>query len=266
MDAVFKALADPTRRRLLDLLNARNGQTLHELHEGLDMSRQAAAKHLRVLEDAGLVATWRRGREKVHHLNAAPVNEIADRWLGTFRGRAQALADITRALEDSAVSDTRFVYVTYVTTTPEALWEALTEPVFIRRYFGGGGPSSDWQVGSKVLWQMDAEDPVHDWDQRVLECEPHRRLAYSWHSYQPEMAAMFGWSDERLAELRREPVSKVSFEIEQLGKACKLTVVHDDFVPDSEMLQGISEGWPGILSDLKSLLETGRTVSEAAAA
>jgi uncharacterized protein YndB with AHSA1/START domain len=107
------------------------------------------------------------------------------------------------------------------------------------------------------MWRMSADDDLHDWDQRVLEAEPNRRLSYTWHNYQPEMAPMFGWSDERLAELRKERRSKVTFEIEPAGPMVMLTVTHDDFEPDSEMLRGVSSGWPAILSGLKTLLETG---------
>jgi DNA-binding transcriptional ArsR family regulator len=100
MDAVFKALADPTRRLLLDRLHARNGQTLGELCEELEMSRQAVTKHLRLLEEANLVAIQWRGREKLHFLNPVPINEIADRWIGKYeRHRVRALADLKKALE-----------------------------------------------------------------------------------------------------------------------------------------------------------------------
>ena len=257
MDAVFKALADASRRRLLDSLNARNGQTLRELSEGLDMTRQAVTKHLGILESAGLVTTLRRGREKLHYLNAAPINDITERWINQYdRARVHALADLKRALEETPMSQTEFVYVTYIRTSPERLWQALTEPAFIRRYFEGGGPESDWQVGSPVRWKMGPDGDNHDWDQHVLEAEPGRRLSYTWHNYEPEMAQLFGWSDEKLAELRKEKRAKVTFEIEPVGPAVKLTVIHDDFEPDSEMLKGVREGWPAILSNLKSLLET----------
>jgi DNA-binding transcriptional ArsR family regulator len=100
MDAVFKALADPVRRRLLDKLHARNGQTLGELCQGQDMTRQAVTKHLAVLEDAGLVATQKRGREKLHYLNPVPIHEIAERWIGKYeRSRLAALTDLKRSLE-----------------------------------------------------------------------------------------------------------------------------------------------------------------------
>lgn len=100
MDAVFRALADPSRRQLLDRLHARNGQTLNELCEGLGMTRQAVTKHLAILEEANLVVPQRRGREKLHFINPVPINEIAERWIGKFeRGRLQALADLKRNLE-----------------------------------------------------------------------------------------------------------------------------------------------------------------------
>src|SRR5215510_3828272 len=100
MDKVFKALADASRRELLDRLYAENGQTLNELCERLAMTRQAVTKHLALLEEANLVATVRRGREKLHYLNPVPIHEIAERWIGKFeRSRLQALADMKRALE-----------------------------------------------------------------------------------------------------------------------------------------------------------------------
>ncbi len=100
MDAVFKALADASRRELLDRLHADNGQTLHELCARLAMTRQAVSKHLAILEDANLVAAVRRGREKLHYLNPVPIHEIGERWIGKFeRSRLQALSDMKKALE-----------------------------------------------------------------------------------------------------------------------------------------------------------------------
>ena len=100
MDEVFKALADASRRSLLDRLHAHNGQTLNELCDGLAMTRQAVTKHLAILEAANLVTTFRHGREKLHYLNPVPIQEIADRWIGKYeRGRLAALADLKRRLE-----------------------------------------------------------------------------------------------------------------------------------------------------------------------
>src|SRR5690242_17773092 len=136
MDEVFRALADPSRRLLLDSLNERNGQTLRELCSRLEMARQSVSKHLDVLEAANLITTVRRGREKHHYLNAAPINEIAERWITRYeRARVHALADLKKALEDAPMDRPSFVYTTYIRTTPERLWQALTEPAFTERYW-----------------------------------------------------------------------------------------------------------------------------------
>ncbi len=263
MDEVFRALADPGRRRLLDSLNARDGQSLRELCAELDITRQSVSKHLAVLEAANLVTAVRRGRERLHFLNPVPINAIAERWMDRYdRARVSALADLKRSLEGTLSAspetpdETEFVYVTYIRTDPMTLWRALTDPEFIRRYFDGGGPESDWNVGDPVRWSMQGE-PHHDWDQRVLVSEPGRRLSYTWHNYEPEMREFFDWSDERLAELRREPRSEVTFEIEQTGPTVKLTISHTGFVPGSEMLNGVREGWVHIMASLKTLVETG---------
>src|SRR5689334_6792051 len=133
LDAAFRALADPQRRSLLDRLNQRSGQTLGELCDGMAMARQSVSKHLAVLEAANLVTTRRRGREKLHFLNAQPINAIADRWIHHYeRRRVEALADLKTALEHHTVSTNDFVYTTYIKTTAEALWQALTEPAFTK--------------------------------------------------------------------------------------------------------------------------------------
>lgn len=255
MDEVFKALADPTRRRLLDALRQRDGQSLRELGEHLDMTRQAVAKHLGVLAAANLVTTLRRGREKLHFLNAAPIGEVADRWISPYhRERANALADLKRALEDP-MDKTEFVYVTYIKTTPEKLWQALTDPAFTKRYWGAE-LQSDWQQGSPVLWR-EASPEFIDYGSEVLEFDPPRRLAYSWHMPRREHADYLGWSDDQLTRAQAEPRSRVSFDLEPEGETVKLTVVHDGFAPGSDMLKAVSGGWPAILASLKSLLETG---------
>jgi DNA-binding transcriptional ArsR family regulator/uncharacterized protein YndB with AHSA1/START domain len=264
MDDVFKALADASRRRLLDRLNARNGQSLRELSAGLDMARQSVSKHLAVLEAADLVTTVRRGREKLHYLNAAPINAITERWINQYdRERVRALADLQRAWEQEPMSNPVFVYTTYVHTTPRRLWQALTEPAFTRRYWGGVALESDWRVGSPVRWQNAPGEQFRDLGQVVLESDPYRRLSYSWHGFQPEHAAHFGWSDEEFAEALKERRSTVTFEIEPYGEAVRLTVIHDDFPPGSLMYRAVSGqlegsgGWPELLASLKTLLETG---------
>ncbi len=262
MDEVFKALADPSRRRLLDRLNARNGQTLRELCAGLTMTRQSISKHLAILADANLITTVRQGREKLHYLNAAPINEIAERWINHYdRQRVHALADLKRALEDATMQKPEFVYTTYIRTTPERLWQGLTDPAFTRRYWGVAF-ESDWKVGSTVTYRFGEDGvTVADPAQVVLESEPYRRLSYTWHTFTPGWAAAYGFSDEYLAKISAERRSKVTFDLESEGEIVKLTVRHDDLEPDSLVLEGVSRGWPRILSDLKTLLETGELVA-----
>jgi uncharacterized protein YndB with AHSA1/START domain len=263
MDEVFKALADPSRRRLLDSLNARNGQNLRDLCAGLDMARQSVSKHLGVLEAAELVTTRWRGREKLHYLNAAPINAIAERWIHQYdRERARALADLKRALEQEPMSDHAFVYTTFINTTPERLWQALTDPAFTRRYWGVAF-ESDWTEGSTMTWEENGTRTA-DPEQVVLESDPYRRLAYTWHTFTPEWARAAGVSDDVLAALRSEGRSKVTFEIEPVGQVVKLTVVHDGFDPASTAREMVSVGWPELLSNLKTLLETGDTLPPAA--
>jgi len=256
MDDVFRALADASRRQLLDSLNARDGQTLRELCAGLEMARQSVSKHLAVLEAANLITTVWRGREKVHYLNAEPINAIADRWIGRYdRARLHALADLKRALEEEPMSSTEFVYTTYIKTSPEKLWQALTDPGFTSRYWETVF-ETDWQKGSTMTWVyrgLRIEDPA----QVVLESQPYRRLSYTWHTFTPEFAEMVGMSAEMAAEER----SRVTFELEPLGDVVKLTVVHDGFQPGSAVLEGVNGGWPELLSNLKTLLETGELLA-----
>ncbi|MBV9855592.1 MAG: metalloregulator ArsR/SmtB family transcription factor [Streptosporangiaceae bacterium] len=256
MDEVFRALADPSRRRLLDSLNSRSGQSLRELCAGLDMARQSVSKHLAVLEEANLVTTVWRGREKLHYLNAEPINAIADRWISQYdRDRVRALADLKTALESEPMGNPEFVYTTYINTTPERLWQALTDPVFTQRYWETAF-KTDWTPGSPMTWDNHGV-LITDPEQVVLEAEPGRRLSYTWHTITPELARRFGWDDELLATLTSERRSKVTFDIEPAGPGVKLTVVHDGFDPGSTVAEMVSAGWPQVISSLKTLLETG---------
>ena len=259
-DAVFRALADPARRELLDRLNAQSGQTLGELCTGMGMARQSVSKHLAVLEAAGLVTTVKRGREKLHYLNPAPVSDIYERWIDRYhQQRVDALADLKRALESPDMDKPSFVYTTYIDTTPERLWDALTNPAFTERYWNLAF-DTDWKPGSPMVWNnhgVRVEDPA----QVVLESDPPRRLSYTWHTFVPELARAVGVSEERFALAAAEPRSKVTFELEPAGEAVKLTVTHDDLGPEGHTATMVSGGWPRVLSKLKTLLETGATFS-----
>ena len=147
-------------------------------------------------------------------------------------------------------------YTTYIKTTSERLWQALTDPAFTKRYWSGLEFETDWKPGSTITLHH-AGAALADPEQRVLEADPPRRLSYTWNKMTPEWAATWGLSDDYIARIQSEPRSKVTFEIEPLGEMVKLTVIHDDLEPGSLTLESISGGWPAVLSNLKTLLETG---------
>ena len=200
------------------------------------------------------MTTLRRGREKLHYLNAAPINDIADRWIHHYdRARAEALADLKTALEatpmDQKSNETTFVYTTYIHATPERVWQGLTDPTFTERYWrhpksGGVSYRTDWQKGSTYDVAYDEVGLViSDAEQVVLESDPYRRLAYTWHTFSPEWAAAHGIDEATVAAWRAEPRSKVAFDIEEAGEGVvKLTVVHDGFEPGSAVLEGCAAG------------------------
>jgi uncharacterized protein YndB with AHSA1/START domain/DNA-binding transcriptional ArsR family regulator len=258
-DGVFRALSDPGRRRLLDSLNSRNGQTLRELCAGMGMARQSVSKHLAVLEAANLVTTVWRGREKLHYLNPAPISDISERWINRYElRRVDALADLKLALESPPMEKPSFVYTTYIQTTAERLWEALTSPQFTQLYWNATF-ETDWDPESEMIWTLRGVR-IASPEQVVLESEPYRRLSYTWHTFTPELARACDVSQEVFAAANEEPRSKVTFEIEPAGAAVKLTVTHDDLEPGGRVAELIGGGWPRVLSKLKTLLETGDTL------
>lgn len=251
MDAVFKALADESRRSLLDQLRKCNGQTLGELCAHLDMTRQAVTKHLGLLEKANLIAVVWHGREKLHYLNPVPLQEIHERWIGKFeRPRLQALSDLKKGLEqnnqkktekENAMNKPQLVYTTYIRSTPERVWEAITKPEFTRQYWGEMANVSDWKEGS--TWEHHNLEQQVRVTGKVQECVPPTRLVLSW--IDP-------------ADLNDE--SRVTFSIEATKEIVCLTVTHDSFKEGSKMSDMVSQGWPLVLSSLKSYLETGNAI------
>ena len=146
MDDVFRALADPSRRLLLDELFREDGQTLGALVKGFSMTRFGVMKHLKLLEEAGLVVTRRQGREKLHHLNPMPIRLVHDRWVSKYAEPwTAALSEIKYRLETPMEK----VFEIYIRTSPERLWEAITEPGIRSKYNFGASITSDWKVGSR---------------------------------------------------------------------------------------------------------------------
>jgi uncharacterized protein YndB with AHSA1/START domain/DNA-binding transcriptional ArsR family regulator len=255
-DGVFRALADDSRRLLLDRLFERDGQTLSELEAALPaMTRFGVMKHLRVLEAAGMVTTRRVGREKHHYLNPVPIRRIHDRWLDKYRMRAaDALLDLQRfmeaptmlaSLDPSTVSDEAppaHVNTVYIKTTPDQLWRAITESEFTVRYYYGSTVESDWQAGSPYRYLIDGAEQING---QILEVEPPRRLVQSFSAT---------WDDD----VAPDPPTRLTWEIEEAGPGvCKLTVVHGGFASRTATYESVAGGMPYILSGLKTLLETG---------
>ena len=159
---------------------------------------------------------------------------------------------------------TSFTYTTYIRASPERVWQGLTDPAVTRRYWrhhkaGAKTFRSDWKKGSTYdLAHEEVGLVVSDPGQVILESAPCRRLAYTWHTFTPEWAASVGMDEATAHAWRAEPRSKVAFGIEDAAQGVvKLTVAHDGFEPGSDVLQGISNGWPAVLASLKTLLETG---------
>ncbi len=246
MDEVFKALADPSRRALLDALFAEDGQSLSALEARLPMTRFGVAKHLKVLEQAGLVTSRKVGRERLHHLNPVPLQLIQERWVNKYAERwSQALIGLKTTLEEETMSGQTHVYELYIRTTPERLWQAITDGELTRQYYFGSPISSDWTPGAR--YEMSSPDGSQIWvEGEVLEVDPPRRLVQTFKAH---------WSEE----MDRQDPSRVTWEIEDRGGACRLRVVHEDLTPAAA--RTVSGGWPQILSGLKTLLETGEPLA-----
>lgn len=246
-DKVFKALADPTRRFLLDRLRQKNGQTLGELCEHLEMARQSASQHLDVLEGANLVTTLRQGREKLHYLNPVPIHDIQERWIDKFeRPRLRALSAIRRQAEEpDMTTKPTFVYVTYIQATPENVWHALTDADLTAEYWGHSNVS-DWQVGSGWEHRRTDGSGVADVVGTVLEAEPPRRLVITF----------AGPGDDPTGG-----PSQVAFDLEPHREIVRLTVTHENLADEAEY-DAASAGWPAVLANLKSLIETGHALPQ----
>jgi uncharacterized protein YndB with AHSA1/START domain len=243
MDDVFRALADPTRRSLLDELFKQDGQTLSALERRRSMTRFGVMKHLRVLEEAGLVVTRRRGREKLHFLNPVPIRLVHDRWVSKYAEPWTAtLSNLKKGLEEKTMEK---VFEIYIKTTPERLWEAITNPEMRRKYNFGVGVESDWSPGSRYE-ALTPMAPGAIWEGENLEVDPPRRLVQSFNAL---------WGED----VKREGTSRVTWEIEPIGDSCRLTVTHDQLREDAN--SELYGGWPMILSGLKTLLETGETLT-----
>jgi DNA-binding transcriptional ArsR family regulator/uncharacterized protein YndB with AHSA1/START domain len=247
-EMVFKALADASRRRLLDVLFERDGRTLSELQAHLTtMTRFGVMKHLQVLEDAGLVTTRKVGREKFHYLNPVPIQQAYDRWVSKYaQPWSQALSGLKFTLEGNTMSAANtHIYSIFIRSTPERIWQALTDGKMSEQYYFGTRVESTWKPGASYQYidtaggMVESGAPMLKGD--VLEADPPRKLVTTFVPL---------WMGDNPG------ASKVTFEIEPRGDACKLTLTHED-LGSGHLEAGVIDGWATILSSMKSLIETG---------
>ena len=239
---MFRALADPTRRSLLDDLFREDGQTLSTLEARFDITRFGVMKHLRQLEGAGLVVTRWPGREKLHFLNPVPIRLVHDRWVSKY---AEPWAAALSGLKSRLESPMEKVFEIYIRTTPERLWEAITDGEIRSKFQFGNRVKSDWTPGSRFEMSH-PKAPGLLGEGENLEVDPPHRLVQT-------MVAL--WGDD----VKSEGTSRITWEIEPVGDSCRLTVTHDMLREGAnDQLYG---GWPMILSGLKTWLETGEVLT-----
>ena len=206
------------------------------------MTRVAVAKHLGILEAAGLVVVRRAGRERYHHLNVVPIRQLHDRWMTKY---TQAWAADLVQLKTTLEAGMEKIFEIYIRTTPERLWEAITDPQTRARFHFGAAVHSDWSEGSTfTLTHPRSERPLAHGQNLVV--EPPRRLV---------QAMVTTWDDD----VEALGTTRVTWDIEPVGDSCRLTVTHDEMPEDAPpTLYG---GWPMILSGLKTWLETGEELT-----
>jgi len=248
MDLIFKAFADKSRRQILDLVKNKPGININELTEYFEFTRFAVMKHIKILEDANLIVSEKSGKNKLLYLNAMPIQYIYDRWISQFsKYWASNLSELKYSLENEGEkmeTELKHIFVTYIKTTKEKLWEALTKSEFTQKYYYGAEIHSDLKVGSEIYYTRKNEKgetyvPVKG---KILEIIPMKKLV---HTFQM---------------LNNDKPSQVTFEIEDAEDSVKLTLTHDNFEGKTETYNSVVEGWPLIFSALKTLLETGNTL------
>lgn len=252
-EAVFRALADSTRRLLLDRLFARDGRTLTELESEFEMTRFGVMKHLRVLEEAGLITTRKVGREKLHYLNPVPIQLISDRWISKYSAaRTSALADLKSVLEGensmATASKPQLVYQIIIKASQQRVWDAITNPEFTSRYYYDCTLKTDLTVGSPFTYHKPSGATIVEGE--VILSDPPNRLVHSYHSLWPPM--------------NKDAPTKVSWELEPMAAdITKVTVIHEGFEGETPTYKGLqSGGWAWILSNMKTLLETGESMPQ----
>jgi uncharacterized protein YndB with AHSA1/START domain/DNA-binding transcriptional ArsR family regulator len=255
MEPIFRALADPSRRLLLDLLFERDGRTLTDLRGHLPgMTRFGVMRHLDVLEAADLITTRRVGREKLHYLNPVPIRLIHDRWISKYAEPVVgSMTALKRHLEEPALTAPAHVYSIHIRTTPDALWRAITDgEQTARYYYGTAFRPTDGELRAGVRYTYDYPDGSPAADGEILEVDPPRRLALTFHAlWDPEIAA-------------EAPLRQV-WEIEPGDDGtCRLSVTTEGLIAGTKSAEEFEGGIVLIVSGLKTMLETGESLAVAA--
>jgi DNA-binding transcriptional ArsR family regulator/uncharacterized protein YndB with AHSA1/START domain len=254
MDEIFRALADPTRRLLLDMLREKDGQTLSELEQRLTMTRFGVMKHLNILEEAHLVTTRKVGREKFHYLNPVPIQQITDRWISRYAAPfTHTLIDLKSHIEGKAAAmpDTapKQVYEIFIKGTPEQIWDAITDGEKTPLYYYGATVASSWKKDAPMTYHGGEGNLMIEG--KVIEAKRPFKLVTTFKAL---------WQDS----FKNDRPSRVTWEITPMGDTCKLTLVHDEFDEKTATFEAVAGGWSRILSGLKTLVETGKPISTAA--
>ncbi|MGZ7445156.1 ArsR/SmtB family transcription factor [Paenibacillus sp. TH7-28] len=248
---IFKALADPSRRKLLDLLHASDGRTLNDLCAPLDMSRFGVMKHLNVLEAAGLITTRKVGREKLHYLNAVPIRQIYERWVSKYAEPwTIGLTSLQYELksEMNMANKPRNIHRIAIKAKPEQIWQAITDPAKTSKFWFNCAICSSWEDGSPFeLW--DGEEKKVEGT--ILEINPPRKLVVNWRFIS-------------LPGTENDTASRITWEIDPHGEfqgVSLVTVIHDEFEQAAGTAKILENGLPIVISGLKTLLETGEMLA-----
>jgi len=247
LDKIFYSLAAPSRRKILDIVKNNPGIHINKLTEHFEFSRYAVMKHLKILEDAELILSKRSSRYKTLYINAVPIQTIYDRWISKYSALwTKNLSELKYQLEEEnkimTQSDLKHIFVIYIKTTKEKLWDALTNPEMTSQYYYGSKIKSNMEKGSTIEFIIKDEEGQENAAVSgvIEEIIPYKRLVHT-----------FDFHDQE------DSPSRVAFEIEETEMGLKLTVIHDKFESETTTFKEVGEGWPYILSGLKTLLETG---------
>lgn len=248
---IFKALADPNRRKLLDLLHASNGRTLNDLCAPLDMSRFGVMKHLNILKEAGLITTRKAGREKFHYLNAVPIRQIYERWVSKYAEPwVIGLTSLQNELEVETNMGNKPCHVNRIAikATPELVWQALTDPDKTSKFWFNCAIRSTWEIDAPFeLWNGEEQKA----EGIILDMDPPKRLMMSWRFI------LFPGTES-------DAPSRITWEISphaELHGVTLVTVIHDEFEQAISTAKILENGLPIVLSGMKTLLETGETLA-----